>query len=281
MYKDTLKKLREQVFAPEENSTPTKSRSFIQARVESRPLEDAKVTPYADWLKTISSMASDLKASTQKQQEASGGGFAAGLASSLDIGKKEESPDPVENVPEENREAFIRKRGDGPSYYAPRASKEQNSHEARINATNGGFKDLIDKHEGGGDYDTLYQFSNKGKGRFSNVKITEMTIGELKDFANGEYGSWSKQQLGYKATPMGRYQFVGSTMAEVARQMGLPDDTVFSPSTQDAMFDFWVGETLAKGDTMGEKVSLLRGQWEGFKNVPRSTLESIISKYGA
>ena len=217
-------------------------------------------------------MVSDIKSSSK--QASSGGNFATGFVKGMlkeDEPEEEEykSPDPADNVPERNRESLIRRRGDGPSYYAPRESKADS------------FKDLIDTHEGGGDYDTLFGFSNREGKAFEGVKITNMTIGELKNFANGEYGAWSKKQLGYKATPMGRYQFVGSTLASVAKQMGLPDDTKFTPEVQDAMFDYWVGKTLERGDSVDEKVALLRGQWEGFKNVRTSTLADLVMKYGA
>ncbi len=283
MYKDILKALREQVFSADEVEAPAKRSGIIQARVDSKPLEEARVSPYSDWLRSISSVAQELK--TQNTEGGSSmGGFLKGFTQTTDVLQpKEKKYDGLDTVPEENKEALIRRRGDGPSFYAPRGSKEdeKNSHEARINATGGGFIALIDKHEGGGDYDTLYSHAQKDGRAFSGVKVSQMTIGELKQFARGEYGKWSKGQLGYTATPMGRYQFVGSTMAEVARQMGLPDDTVFSPETQDAMFNFWVGKTLAKGDTVDEKVALLRGQWEGFKHVKTSTLADLVVKYGA
>lgn len=120
---------------------------------------------------------------------------------------------------------------------------------------------LIDKTEGAGSYTTLFNHAQKDD--FAGVDITQMTIGELKDFANGEYGEWSKEQLGYKATPMGRYQIVGTTLASAAKEMGLDDDTVFSPEVQDEMFIH-----LAKNN-----INNLRGTWEGLKNVSEEELE--------
>lgn len=277
MYKDSLKRLREQVFAAPEEEPVKRPRGLIEARVESKPLSDPKVTPYADWLKTVASMASELKQSNAKPSSAASG-FAKGFTSTVELEKK--PAEGLDTVPEENKEALIRRRGHLPSLYAPRASKNEDSHEARINGTFSGFKDLIDKVEGGGDYDTLFSFSNRDGGAFAGVKVSEMTIGELKDFANGEYGAWSREKLGYKATPMGRYQFVGSTLGSVAKEMGLPDDTVFDRQTQDAMFDYWVKKTMSRGESVDEKVDLLRGQWEGFKHVPRSTLAELVVKYG-
>jgi hypothetical protein len=95
---------------------------------------------------------------------------------------------------------------------------------------------ILDRTEGGGDYSTLFGHSQKTGGRFSNVRVDTMTIGELKTFASpsGEYGQWVKENVGENtyagrnnlpSTPMGRYQFIGGTMAEVAKQMGLPDNT--------------------------------------------------------
>jgi hypothetical protein len=135
---------------------------------------------------------------------------------------------------------------------------------------------LIDRTESGGGYDTLYGHANKDK--FKGYNITTKTIGELKSFANGEYGQHSKEVLGYKATPMGRYQFVGSTMSAVAGEMGLPDDTVFTPAVQDDMFAYWAKKTI--GSKSGaEARSALRGQWEGFKSVSNKELDAAIEDF--
>lgn len=141
----------------------------------------------------------------------------------------------------------------------------------------GSFLEVMDQTEGGGRYDTLFGHSQKN-GPFAGVDITKMTLGELKDFASpsGEYGNWVKGQVGRVATPMGRFQFVGTTLRDVANKMGLPDDTLFDKKTQDAMFKYHLNSTLARGSTLQEKVSLLRGQWEGFKSVPTAKLVSLI-----
>lgn len=264
-YKKALEELRAQLFSfAQTPTTPKQKNSFIENPMFAKQeLKDIKTTPYTEWLSHISKAAQEIKDSAKKSAEKSTP--AEAFVSSME----QTIANPVEAVPEENRETFIRRRSDGPSYYAPRPSKADT------------FKDLIDTHEGAGDYDTLYSHSQRSGKRFDGVKVSEMTIGELKAFANGEYGKWSKAQLGYKATPMGRYQFVGSTLASVAKQMGLPDDTVFSPEVQDSMFEYWVGKTIEKGDSVDEKVDLLRGQWEGFKNVKRSTLADLVIKYGA
>jgi len=270
MYRQSLEGLRAQLFKVDEPQQPEMKKGIITPKINSKPLEEAKIPAYGDWLRTISSMASDLKNSSNTEHTPESG-FIEGFANTVDLRSKESKAKDkaLEAVPEENKKGFIEKRGDKSSYYAPQPSEP------------GSLIGLIDKTEGGGDYDTLFGFSNRDGKKFAGTKISGMTIGELKEFANGEYGQWSREELGYKATPMGRYQFVGTTMASVAKEMGLPDDTVFSPEVQDAMFEHHVKKTLAGGDTMDEKISLLRGQWEGFKHVSRPALEAAVMKYGA
>ena len=107
-----------------------------------------------------------------------------------------------------------------------------------------------------------------------------MSIGQLKDFASptGAYGQWVKNQIGRVATPMGRYQFVGSTLFKTAQEMGLPDDTRFTPEVQDKMFDFYLRKRLNQGRTVGEKINQVRQAWEGFKNVPSMELAKLIEE---
>lgn len=138
---------------------------------------------------------------------------------------------------------------------------------------------LIDQHEGGGSYDTLFSHSQRGGGAFEGVDVTNMTIGQAISFADGVYGDWSKRQLGYKATPMGRYQIVGTTLNRVARAMGLSKDTPFDQHTQDAMFAFLAEEALSGKATMSGKRAALRGVWEGFKYASDAQLDQAIMEF--
>lgn len=135
-----------------------------------------------------------------------------------------------------------------------------------------GLVGLIDQTEGGGSYDTLLNFSNNKE--FAGVDITKMTIGQLKAFADGEYGKYSKDRLGYKATPMGRYQIVGTTLADTANKLGLSDDTVFSPEIQDHMFAYLANQAIKSGGISG-----LRSTWEGFKTVPDDVLQVAADEF--
>jgi len=141
-------------------------------------------------------------------------------------------------------------------------------------------------------YDTLFSNAEQSKNNpFSGYKVSTKTLGELFDFSNpsGAYGQWVKPRLpkssyaakkGYTATPMGKYQFVGTTLQEVARKMKLPATTVFDENTQDSMFLFLAKDTVAKAKTTEGKRRALRGIWEGFKHVNNATLNQIILEIG-
>ena len=95
----------------------------------------------------------------------------------------------------------------------------------------------IKARESGGDYDALYGFSNRGDGPFAGTKVTDMTVDQAIQFSDpdGPYGQWSKQKLGYVATPMGAYQIVGSTLRDIKENMGLTGEEKMTPDMQEAM----------------------------------------------
>jgi hypothetical protein len=116
------------------------------------------------------------------------------------------------------------------------------------------IKNGIFAGESGGDYDALFGFSNRDGGRYSNVKLTDMTVDQALDFANpsGDYGQWVKGQVGRVATPMGAYQVVGTTLREAKDALGLTGNEKMTPELQDA-----IGAYILK--TQGT------GAWEGYK----------------
>jgi hypothetical protein len=146
-----------------------------------------------------------------------------------------------------------------------------------------GFLGLIDQYEGGGDYSALLGFSNRS--RFDNVDVTNMTLEQIDEFATGPYAEWSKQwkrenkhgNPNVPSTPMGRYQFVNTTLQAQAKKMGLdPATTRFTPEVQDAMFNNYLQERVSKADTIEGKRRQLRNAWEGFKRVPDQRLDAAI-----
>lgn len=148
----------------------------------------------------------------------------------------------------------------------------------------GGLFGLIDKTEGGGNYDTLFGHSQNG-GRFDGTKVSSMTLAELYDFSNprGEYGQWVKANnpAGVVATPMGRHQIVGTTLRATAEAMGLSPDTVFTPQVQDSMANYLARNRIAGLSGMPAKRAALRSEWEGFKHVSDAALDAAILNFEA
>ena len=148
-----------------------------------------------------------------------------------------------------------------------------------------GLTQLVDRTEGAGNYDTLFGHSQKSGKRHAGIRVSEMTIGELKRFAKdrgeGSYGNWVKGQskAGLFATPMGRYQFVGDTLESTAKAMGLDDSIIFDQRTQDAMFAYKVRERLKGATTPEEKRSQLRAEWAGFRHVNDADLDAAIEAF--
>jgi hypothetical protein len=141
---------------------------------------------------------------------------------------------------------------------------------------------LNDRFEGGGQYDTLFGHSQRDK--FSNVDVSSMTIGQLKQFSdpNGEYGQWVKGELGRigqkprVATPMGGHQIVGTTLRNAATDMGLSDDTVFNVATQDAIAMHLARNRINSAGTMEGKRAALRAEWEGYAKASDAELDAAI-----
>lgn len=273
-YKKQLEALRAELFSDDPNKAVEVKRKPIVSRVikfdnlaEKEP--DDPLGGAKEWLRKSREAAQMAKSKT-------GGGIGGGIAQGLSnvMGREQEieaearaeSRPSIIARPASKTEADDR-RSHLPSKYAPRDSKAAN------------FLDLIDKTEGGGDYDTLFGYSNKSK--FAGVNVSERTIGELIEFSNpkGEYGQWVKDKVGRVATPMGRYQFVGSTMKAVAKEMGLSMDTVFDKETQDAMFAHYLKKRINSAETMSGKIEAIRSGWEGFRSVDSGTLADLINKY--
>jgi hypothetical protein len=139
-----------------------------------------------------------------------------------------------------------------------------------------GLLDLIDKYEGGGSYNTLYGHSQRPGRAFDGTDITNMTLSEVMSFAapSGTYGQWVKDQVGRVATPMGRYQIVGTTLRNAVAEMGLDPNQKFDAATQDAIAAHLAEKRVAAARTPEQLRAGLRNEWEGLKNVPDKTLDA-------
>lgn len=282
-YKSALKNFRRQLEVSQMEEPRVKRGSFFtppaqqfqQVNADNRTAEDFMAIN-RDWVQQIRQSSAEVKEKMKVTDKTKEQGFVDGLASSLKPSGKEIS----EMEPEERKTALIQKR-ESPSAYAPERPKETVERIKTNPEGAKGFLGLMDQKEGGGNYDTLFGHSQKEGKAFSGKKVSEMTIGELKEFTNpsGSYGQWVKSKVGRVATPMGRYQIVGSTLKQTAKEMGLSDDTVFDKNTQDAMFNHILGKAISGGKTMDEKVKRVKGQWEGFNSVPKATLAAMIEDW--
>ncbi len=150
-------------------------------------------------------------------------------------------------------------------------------------ATPGTLNAYVDATEGAGDYTTLYGHAQRDGGKFAGTDVTKMTLGQLYEFTdpNGPYGQYVKSANpeGVVATPLGRYQIVGTTLRNSAKALGLGDDTVFSTDVQDQMFNHLASSRLSRATDIGGKIKQLRAEWRGFRNVSDDELAAAIAKY--
>lgn len=126
----------------------------------------------------------------------------------------------------------------------------------------------LDVVEGLGDYNKLWNNSELDPDSVMHgVVASEMTLAEL-DQLEEAYGAEVRETNpeGVFATPMGRYQIVGTTRRELAEQMGLPPTTKFDPMIQDLMFERLVArrrrQAMSSNLTFEEA---LQQEWPGLK----------------
>ncbi|MCO5157576.1 MAG: hypothetical protein M9945_12650 [Aquamicrobium sp.] len=141
------------------------------------------------------------------------------------------------------------------------------------------FLSAVDRTEGAGAYDTLFGHAQRDGGQFAGTRISEMPISDVLAFAdpNGRYSQHVKGKVGHVATPMGRYQIVGSTLRNAVSEMGIDPSTPFNAQTQDQIAGHLARRRIAGASTMDGKISALRSEWAGFKNVPDAQMRQIVA----
>ena len=130
-------------------------------------------------------------------------------------------------------------------------------------AAGGGLLDFIGSGEG--TYDSMNQGTDKsgkivGSALNSNTKIgkklTDMTIGEIKERQRYIMDFNNPQISDYGIFAAGKYQIIPDNMATALRGTGLTDDDMFSPANQDKM-----GMNIIMNKAGREKLSAyLRGK---------------------
>lgn len=136
---------------------------------------------------------------------------------------------------------------------------------------------LLKRYEGAGDYDTLYGHSQNEGGKFSGTRVSQMTLDQLDAF-DKDYGPWvAERNKGVVATPAGFGQIVGTTRRNVAKAMGLPGDTVFSPDVQNAMVEHLAWNRIKGSSDPAARRAAMRQEWVGFRNAPDADLDAAIN----
>lgn len=146
--------------------------------------------------------------------------------------------------------------------------------------TNGtAFSAHIDRTESGGgadQYDTLYGHRNRRDG----TRVSQMTIGQAGQFAapSGEYGQSVNSEIGRVATPMGKFQIVGTTLRGLQEDLGLPDDVPFSAPVQEQL-GLYLAQQRVNGPRSRQGMrDGLRSEWEGFNDVSDAELDVMIDE---
>ena len=149
------------------------------------------------------------------------------------------------------------------------------------------FTQKLLKKKEADNYDTLYGNAEVKSKDFKNVKVSDMTLGELVEFtrASNDYGKWVKPRLpkdSYAAknnltsTPVGKYQIVGTTLRALINKYDYDLDTKFNKETQDKMFLDLAKEKLGDSKTMDQKVKGMRDLWEGFQSKYGTSYNDVV-----
>lgn len=140
------------------------------------------------------------------------------------------------------------------------------------------FLAAVDKTEGAGDYDTLFGHAQKN-GPFAGTAISQMPIRDVLAFTDpsGPYAQYVKDKVGRVATPVGKYQTVGTTLRGAVGALGLDPNAPYDQAAQDRVASYLARRRIASADTLPGKIQALRTEWDGFKNVPDSEMAQIVA----
>ncbi|MBB2709647.1 UNVERIFIED_ORG: hypothetical protein GGE53_001259 [Rhizobium etli] len=142
------------------------------------------------------------------------------------------------------------------------------------------FLAAVDRTEGAGDYDTLFGHAQKD-GPFAGTSISSMPIRDVLAFTDpsGPYAQYVKGKVGRVATPVGKYQTVGTTLRNAVGALGLDPNAPYDRATQDRVASYLARQRIASADTLPGKIQALRSEWEGFKNIPDAEMAQIVADF--
>ena len=144
---------------------------------------------------------------------------------------------------------------------------------------------MTTKESGSGGYDALYDQSQKST--FKDFKPTEMTVGEVLAFQKkrgaGSYASFVKANnpSGKLSTPVGKFQYVGSTLQDEVDKNDYDLNAKFDAGMQSKIFYNHANRIIKNLKTQEGKRSKMRSTWEGFKSrkaVSDKELDALIAE---
>lgn len=140
------------------------------------------------------------------------------------------------------------------------------------------FLAAVDRTEGAGDYDTLFGHAQKD-GPFAGTSVSSMPIRDVLAFTDpsGPYAQYVKGRVGRVATPVGKYQTVGTTLRGAVNALGLDPNAPYDRATQDRVASYLARQRIASADTLPGKIQALRSEWEGFRNIPDAEMAQIVA----
>jgi hypothetical protein len=148
-----------------------------------------------------------------------------------------------------------------------------------------GLLSLIDRREGDARYDTLWSHAQRRNvfgGKFMGTDVTKMTIDQVLDF--NKPGSPYRTTIKQAAAPVGRYQFIHSTLKGLKDRLGLSGDEKFDKGLQDRLFMELVRNrvNLARraGGSSDAYLTQFRNEWDGLRHVDNDELIRILTQDG-
>ena len=135
-------------------------------------------------------------------------------------------------------------------------------------------------------YSTIFGNAEKKKGKFAGTDVTNMSMSEVFDFVkpSGAFNKYNKDMYGKNTTAIGKYQMVGATLRDlrdrgVLKKLGITEGTAFNRETQDKIA-MHLAERRVKGKSLEAARKGMRNEWEGFKKLSNSELDTIINEIG-
>jgi len=153
--------------------------------------------------------------------------------------------------------------------------------------TNIGKTNAITMMESSNRLDALW--NDYGKSQNIDFKASTSTLAEVLEFTdvNGDYAEWSKTQTdaGLVHTPVGKYQFLGTTLKDIVDRadleaMGITEDTIFTAEVQDKLFNWYANDTVklaGDGASINEIREKFRGRWEVLRQTEADEITPKVS----